>query len=92
MRWTKFGVKTFEVEAEENKFVSTSTGAQLHMEVCNFDAGIEVLLTGSDRSGKAFRRSARSCLGTFATMRAVSGLQRAWLIREDGTRKLLCTR
>ena len=67
-------------------------GATAHMHACNYDAGKTVLLTGKDTNGKSFQKEAKSLYGAFMMMQAAHGLQRAWHVREDGSRKLLIRR
>lgn len=67
-------------------------GASAHAAACSHDSGIRVLLTGHDRHGRRFRREARSVYGAFMTMEACWGLERAWHIRPDGSRRLLLAR
>lgn len=70
----------------------TSTGATAHAEAIAYDAGIRVLITGRTYDGKRFSRSARSVYGAYAAILALGGAQRAWHVREDGTRRLILTR
>lgn len=89
MEFTKYGKA--QAQAEPIPTI-TATGATAHMEACQYDAGMEVVLTGQDVNGKRFRKTAKSVYGAYATMRAVWGLQRAWHVRPDGTRRLLMQR
>lgn len=68
------------------------TGATAHMLACQYDNGTLFVLTGKDDRGRSFKREARSLSGAYATMLAVRGINRAWHVRPDGTRRLAIIR
>lgn len=67
-------------------------GATAHMHACSHDSGTEIVLTGKDSRGKSFRMTAKSVYAAYMKMEAAWGLNRAWHVREDGTRKLVIVR
>lgn len=89
MRFTTYGKQAAKAEPVP---AITETGATAHMLAAGHDAGMTVLLTGADVYGRRIVREARSVYGAYFTMRAMWGIQRAWHVREDGTRKLLISR
>jgi hypothetical protein len=89
MRFTSHG-RT--LAAAETVPTITGTGATAHMRAIEYDAGIRVLLTGRDAGGRRFRREARSVFGAYATAGALWGINRAWHVRDDGTRRLIFAR
>jgi len=72
--------------------VGEATGATAHMLACETDTGLVVKLTGQDFRGRRISRHARSVAAAWFTMKAVAGLNNAWHILPDGTRRLLIVR
>ena len=67
-------------------------GATASMKAMHVDSGIEVLLIGRDSSGKRFTKSAKSVFGAWFTARAAWGINTAWHLRDDNTRRLIFRR
>lgn len=67
-------------------------GATAHMKACEYDADKTLLLTGKDANGKRIRRVAKSVYGAFMTSRAMWGIERAWHVLPDGSRRLVMYR
>lgn len=87
MHFTDYGKSIADRPAPTNE-----TGAAAHARACQKDDGLAILLTGRDVNGRRFTRTARSVSGAYFTMRAMYGLERAWHVRDDGTRRLICRR
>ena len=88
MRFTEYGKK---LAKEQPMFTTEKTGASAHAEACSYDCGTNIRLIGETRE-KRFYRSAKSVQGAHATAQACWGINSAWHIREDGTRKLIFRR
>ena len=67
-------------------------GATASMKAMQHDSGISVLLFGRDSSGKPFTKSAKSVFGAWFTARAAWGINTAWHLRDDNTRRLIFRR
>lgn len=89
MNFTAYGKA---LAATERRFTSTEIGATGHMLACQYDTGLQILLTGTDASGRSFQRSASSVFGAYMQAQAAWGIERAWHLKADGTRKLLFRR
>lgn len=90
MEFTKYG-RTL-AAAEPRMHTEGRTGATLHVASIGYDQGLTILLTGRDRTGRSFKRHASSIFAAWATMSAMWGLERAWLVEPDGRRRLLMRR
>lgn len=91
MKLTAYGIQMRDTEPLPS-FEGTG-GATKHALACAYDSGIEVVLTGTRyHSGARFTQKAHSVLGAWMTMKAVGGLNNAWHVLPDGTRKKLITR
>jgi hypothetical protein len=90
MQFTEYG-KTL-AKGETRFDPQGATGATAHMKACQHDAGIKVKLIGRDVNGKKFTMEAKSVEGAFMKARAAWGLNSAWHLREDGTRRLIFRR
>lgn len=89
MRFTKYGQ---ELAAQEAMPEIQETGASAHAKACAYDTGTRVVLTGRDAHGKRFRREALSVYGAYMQATALWAVERAWHVREDGTRRLVFSR
>lgn len=87
MRITDYGKTIADRPAE-----TASTGATAHMEACRKDDGLTIVLTGHDVHGKRLRREVGSLSAAYFTMHAMWGIERAWHVREDGSRRLAIAR
>lgn len=92
MHVTKYGQTIANDRAALEAHTGGRTGASAHAAACSLDTGMEFVLTGTDFSGKRFTRTARSMAGAWFTMLAVAGINNAWHVRADGSRKLAIRR
>lgn len=90
MYYTEYGKAL--AKAEVRFHPNGATGATAHMKACEHDAGIKVKLIGRDVNGKKFTMEAKSVEGSHMKALACWGLNTAWHLREDGTRRLLWRR
>ncbi len=89
--FTKYGRSIADPPETIAAWVGSRTGADAHRRACELDAGILIKITGHDYQGKRFHRHARSVSGAFFLMQAISGLENAWHITDQG-RKLVIRR
>lgn len=90
MEFTEYGIALAEQEGTD--YPDFGEGASAHMAACNHDTGLTLRLCGLDVHGHRFAFEAQSVLGAFMKMKAASGVNNAWHVREDGTRKLVIRR
>ena len=89
MEFTDYGKK---LAAAEPVPTFPEGGATASMKAAAHDAGLAIILTGVDADGRKFKSSAKSMIGAFFTMKAVWGLNNAWHVLDDGSRKLVIRR